>query len=262
MSGFTWASAARIAWRESRSSSVKFGFVVLAVAVGVASLTGVRGFSTSFYNMLMKEARTLMAADVTARIFLMPTAEQEAVIADLVRQGVRETQITETLTMVGSEKASAPVLVSAKAVDPEVYPFYGQIQFQPPGAIRDILREDTVAMGEDLMLRLNVKTGDNVRLGGQDYRVAAAVVIEPDRMAGSLNVGLRLIMSRAALERAGLIVAGSRAPQRFLFKLGGPGTPSVDTVRQALKKAFPEAMVIDFRETHPIIARGLSRSTL
>ncbi len=262
MNGFPWTTAAKIAWRESRSSAVKFTFVVLAVAVGVASLTGVRGFSSAFYTMLNKEARTLMAADVTARMFVLPTPEQEAVVEQLVKQGVQETQITETLTMVGSAQAAAPVLVSVKAVDPRVYPFYGKIDFAPPGEIADVLREDTVALGEDLLLRLNVRVGDQVRLGGQNYRVAAAVMTEPDRMAGSLNVGLRLMMSRAALDRAGLIAAGSRAPQRFLFRLGAPGAPDVETVRQTLKKAFPEAMVIDYRETHPIITRGLSRSTL
>lgn len=259
---FPWSTAAKIAWRESRSSPVKFAFVILAVAIGVGSLTGVRGFSSAFQQMLVREARTLMAADVTARIFVMPTAEQERVIDSLVARGVRETQITETLTMVSAASSSAaPVLVSAKAVDPSAYPFYGEIKFDPPGPIAQVLTRDTVAMAPDLMLRLEVKVGDTIRLGGQDYRLAAAVVSEPDRMSGSLNIGLRLMMSRDALGRTGLLSAGSRAAQRFLFKLGGPGTPDVETVRAELKNAFPDAQVIDFRETHPIITRGLERST-
>ena len=49
-----------------------FLFVVLAVAVGVASLTGVRGFSRSFRHMLLSEARTLMAGDMTVRVFALP----------------------------------------------------------------------------------------------------------------------------------------------------------------------------------------------
>jgi putative ABC transport system permease protein len=49
---FAWATACKIAWREARASSFKFGFVVLAVAVGVGSLTGVRGFSRALHHML------------------------------------------------------------------------------------------------------------------------------------------------------------------------------------------------------------------
>ncbi len=38
-------------------------------------------------------------------------------------------------------------------------------------------------------------------------------------MSGSLNFGLRLMMSREAFERTGLMQLGSRAAQRYLFKL-------------------------------------------
>ncbi|MGD0303145.1 MAG: hypothetical protein ABSE86_39260, partial [Bryobacteraceae bacterium] len=58
---FRWSTAFKIAWREARSSSFKFLFVILAVAVGVGSLTGVRGFSRAFHEMLLSQARTLMA---------------------------------------------------------------------------------------------------------------------------------------------------------------------------------------------------------
>ncbi len=259
---FRWRTAAKIAWRESRASTVKFLFVILAVAAGVGSLTGVRGFSTAFRAMLTKEARALMAADITARIFVQPTPEQREVIAGLVAQGVRETQITETLTMASAGETTVPVLVSAKAVDPKAYPFYGEIVFNPPAPIQSVLQPDTVALSPDLGLRLGTQVGGTLRLGGQDYRVTAMVEAEPDRMAGSLNVGPRVLMSREALDRTGLLTAGSRAAQRFLFRLGAPGTPDVETVRRALVAAFPDARVIDFRETHPVVSRGLSRSTM
>ena len=55
MSQISWRTAVRIAWRELRASRAKFLFVVLAVAVGVGSLTGVRGFSRSFRHMLLSE---------------------------------------------------------------------------------------------------------------------------------------------------------------------------------------------------------------
>ena len=42
----------------------KFGFVVLSVAVGVAALVGVRGFSESFRRTLDAEARSLDGAAI------------------------------------------------------------------------------------------------------------------------------------------------------------------------------------------------------
>ena len=79
-------------------------------------------------------------------------------------------------------------------------------------------------------------------------------------MSGSLNVGLRMMMSREAFERTGLMGFGSRAAYRYLFKMA-PGAPPVTEVRSTLKQALPEALVADFRESNPIITRGLDRST-
>ena len=73
---FFWKTASRIAWRETRGSTVKFGFVILAVAVGVGALSGVRGFSDGFRGTLLREARQIMAADVSVRIFGSATPEQ------------------------------------------------------------------------------------------------------------------------------------------------------------------------------------------
>ena len=85
-----WAGerASAIAWRDLKSAPGKFAFVVLSVAVGVAALVGVRGFSESFRTTLMTEARSLMAGDLSARIFHVPSADELKKIAAL-EQGIR-----------------------------------------------------------------------------------------------------------------------------------------------------------------------------
>ncbi|HEV3330725.1 MAG TPA: FtsX-like permease family protein [Bryobacteraceae bacterium] len=256
-----WSTAFRIAWREMHASRAKFLFVIVAVAVGVGSLTGVRGFSRSFRRMLLRDARTLMAADLSARVFGVPTAEQQAVFDNLAARGVRRTWITETVTMASSAANPDPLLVSVKAVDPSAYPFYGEVQLSPPHALRDALNAQTVVVTDDLLLRLNVKAGDTLRIGGQDFRIAGVIVSEPDRMTGTLNVGPRVMITREGLDRTGLISLGSRASERFLFRLPATGTPSAVEVRHILKSALPEATIADYTETHPIITRGLDRST-
>jgi putative ABC transport system permease protein len=117
-------TAARIAWRETRSSMTKFLFVVLAVAAGVGALAGVRGFSESFRSTLTREARTVMAADLAARQFSVPSPAQIALLDTLGPEGVDHTWITETVSMASSKAAdSTPVLAAIKAVDPTKYPY-------------------------------------------------------------------------------------------------------------------------------------------
>ena len=259
-------TASRIAWRETRSSMTKFLFVVLAVAAGVGALAGVRGFSQSFRSTLKDESRTVMAADLTARQFAPATDAQVAKLDDLTRRGVAHTLITETISMASSgtaapgTDAATPALVSIKAVDPSQYPYYGEVKLDPPMTLKQALTPDTVVVANDILLRLNLKVGDPIRIGTSMMRIAAVVLSEPDRMSGSMNVGLRLIMSREAFERTGLMGFGSRAAYRYLFKTQ-PTAPPVEQIRADLKAALPDALVADFRESNPIITRGLDRAT-
>ena len=257
---FSWSTAFKIAWREARSSAFKFLFVVLAVAVGIGSLTGVRGFSRAFHQMLSDQARTLMAADLSVRIFDIPTPEQSGILDELARQHIQRTWITETLTMASSGD-SRPMLVSIKAVDPKLYPFYGEIRLDPPAPLRTALTADTIAVSDDILLRLNLKAGDTLSLGGKPFRIVGRVAYEPDRMVGSLNVGPRVMMTRDGLERTGLMLPGSRAAEHFLFRLD-PGSPGIQQVRDRLHQAFPEALIADYTESHPIITRSLGRATM
>jgi putative ABC transport system permease protein len=257
---FSWKTACKIAWRESRSSSFKFLFVILAVAVGVGSLTGVRGFSRAFQEMLLSQARTLMAADLSLRVFELPTAQQDAAMDALAKSGIDRTWITETVTMASAGVEKPPMLVSVKAVDPKKYPFYGEIRLSPPAPLSQALTADTVAVSDDVLLRLNLKVGDTIRLGGQLFRIAGQVTYEPDRMLGSFNVGPRVMINRDGLERTGLMMPGSRAAERFLFRLS-PGSPNIEQTRARLKAAFPDALIADYRESHPIITQGLNRAT-
>lgn len=258
--GFSWSTALKIAAREARSSAFKFLFVVFAVAVGIGSLTGVRGFSRAFHQMLSDQARTLMAADLSVRVFDVPTPEQSSVLDDLARQDVERTWITETLTMASTD-GSRPMLVSIKAVDPKLYPFYGEIRLDPPAPLRTALTTETIAVSDDILLRLNLKPGDSLSLGGKSFHIVGRVAFEPDRMLGTLNVGPRVMMTREGLDRTGLMAPGSRAAEHFLFRLD-PGSPSIEQVRDRLHQAFPEALIADYRESHPIITQSLNRATM
>ena len=108
-----WERAAAIAWRDLKSAPGKFAFVVLSVAVGVAALVGVRGFSESFRATLMTEARSLMAGDLSARIFHVPSADELKKLA-AVQQGIAGSQltwVTETVSMASVPPDPVPLLV-------------------------------------------------------------------------------------------------------------------------------------------------------
>ncbi|MBI1356289.1 MAG: FtsX-like permease family protein [Acidobacteria bacterium] len=258
-----WRTAAKIAWRESRSSAGKFLFVILAVAAGVGALSGVRGFSGAFRSMLLKDARQLMAGDLSVRMYHEPDAAERKVLDAIVADGAERTWITEAVSMATAPGSPRPLMVSVKAVEPEKYPFYGQVLLRPEIPLREALTPDSIVVTDDLLMRLGVEVGDRIRLGEATYRIAAVVTVEPDRMTGSFNVGPRLLMSRQALDRSELMQVGSRAAQRYLFKIpfGDDSDARISKARAALETVFRKYWIADYRETHPTIRRGLDRAT-
>src|SRR5580698_7984741 len=256
----TWGSAAKIAWRELQTSRTKFVFVIMSVAIGVAALTGVRGFSDSFQSTLLGEARTIMAADLSARMFRQPTEQEQQQLDGLGSHGIQRTQVAETVSMVSSPGDPVPLLVSLKAVDPQRYPFYGAVDLQPAGDLRQVLTDETVVVAEDLLIRLQTQVGASLKIGDSNFRIAAILVREPDRMSSGMGLGPRVMMTQSALEKSGLLQQGSRSGERFLFKLSR-NSGSIAAVRARLEQVLPDAQVTDFRESNPALTDGLKRST-
>jgi putative ABC transport system permease protein len=242
-------------------------FVLLSVAIGVAALTGVRGFSASFRTTLLTRARSIMAADLAARMGQQATQDEQKGLDDIRATGVEMTNVTEMLSMASSPKSPDPLLISLKAVDPALYPFYGQVELSPAMGLKAALTPTSVAVGDDLLLRLGLHVGDDLKVGGQMFRIAASVVNEPDRLSGTFAAGPRVLISRDALQSTGLLAPGSHATERFLFKLPPPtdGRPVSDTAVADLKAKLvallPEAQLTDYRETNPSLTEGLDRAT-
>ena len=258
---FSWTTAFKIAWREARSSSFKFLFVILAVAVGVGSLTGVRGFSRAFHEMLLSQARTLMAADLSLRVFELPNPQQDR-RDGRAREKRRPAHLDHRNPHHGVRRRnrSRPCWFPSKpSTRMSIRSTARSASHRPPRS-RPRSPSDTVAVSDDVLLRLNLKVGDTFRLGGQPFRIVGQVTYEPDRMLGSLNVGPRVMMTRdgSGPHRSD----AARQPRRRAL----PVSPRTRLARhrrgsRRLKRAFPDALIADYRESHPIITQGLNRAT-
>jgi putative ABC transport system permease protein len=257
----SWQRASAIAWRDLKSAPGKFAFVILSVAVGVAALVGVRGFSQSFRSTLMTEARSLMAGDLSARIFHNPSAGEQTKLT-AVAQGIpgsESTWVTETVSMASVPPDPVPILVALKGVDPAKYPFYGSAQLEPAMGLQQALDGNSAIVADEFLIRLNAHVGDTMRLGGLNFKISAVLRQEPDRISAAASIGPRVMISRAALESTGLIAPGSRATQRWLLKL--PAHADGSAVRKQVEAVLPDAQVMDFKEGNPALSQGLDNAT-
>jgi putative ABC transport system permease protein len=257
----SWSRAGAIGWRDLKSAPGKFAFVVLSVAVGVAALVGVRGFSQSFRQTLTTEARSLMAGDLSARIFHIPTADELEKVAAIDKKngGARSTWVVETVSMASVPPDPVPLLVTLKAVDPAEYPYYGQAELEPSMSLGQALGGDSAVVAEEFLIRLNAHVGQTLRLGGMNFRIAAVLMQEPDRMSAGAGIGPRVMISRAALDRTRLLAPGSRMSQRLLMKFPDKADPTA--IRKQVETALPDAQVMDFKEGNPALSQGLDNAT-
>ena len=257
---FAFNTASKIAWRELRAAPAKFLFVVLAVAVGVAALSGVKGFGYAFRGMLLRNAKQLIAADLQAQTWNDPAPDGIAKLQAIARRYGSMTRVTETISMAASGNERVPQMVSVKGVDPAVYPYYGSLTLDPQRSLSQLLANDSSAVvTPELLMRLKIKRGDSLRLGGKDFRIAGTLIGEPDRLASGFGPGMRVLVSRAGLDRTGLIQFGSRAAQRFLFKL--KPNVNLDSIKDEVKAALPRSFLSDYREGSPIVGRAIDSTT-
>ena len=251
----------RMAWREIRSAYRKFLFLVVAIALGVGALTGLKGVSRSLDRSIARSARNLVAADLAVRFSTPATQKDIDSLGALTLRGAELSRTTETLSMVSPAKANLPILSEVRAVDPQTYPFYGTVELEPAIPLNKILGTDDAVVTRDFLVRTGSLPGDRIQIGSTFFRIAAVLKSEPDRIAFGVNLGPRVLITRKGLERSGLIQFGSRASESFLIRLPGNGL-SLDEARKIVQTSISRrTRIVDYRNPNPSVSRGLERAT-
>ena len=91
--------------------------------------------------------------------------------------------------------AAIGLLVTVKAVDPEFYPFFGSVGLDPPSSLREVLGDDAAAVSQEFLIRTGSSMGNSIHIGAGQFRIAAILKSEPDRLAS----GVERIAARALL---------------------------------------------------------------
>lgn len=237
----------RLVAREIPHSFRHFGILIACIALGVGAIVAVATLSRALNDGLGREGRTILGADLAFALVQREASEAERTA--LTRQGTLSA-LALSRAMARSEKGES-ALIEIKAVD-AAYPVAGKLGLSgangPETRPLDVLlREDSKNLpgliADPLLTgRLGITIGDKVRVGEQDFRIAAHLDSEPDKLSGGLGFGPRVIMTRAGLDKTGLIQPGSLT--RFVYRLDlGPNSDEagLTTAMNAIAKEAPDA---------------------
>ncbi|PYM61234.1 MAG: hypothetical protein DMD79_13360 [Candidatus Rokuibacteriota bacterium] len=252
--------ALRMAWRESRAAWRSFTGLVACVALGVAAIVGVGGFAESLGLTLAREGRALMGGDLEVRSVRPLEADAARAVSRLAARGAAITRVRELAAMARTPAVGPTLLVEVKAVD-DAYPLYGRLETEPPRPQRERLGPDEALVQPVLLGRLGLQPGGVLAVGDATFRIVGTIVREPDRPAGLVTLGPRVLVSAAGLDRTGLVRFGSRVRYRTLVRL----TASLDvaTERTTLAGAIadPAVRVVTFDDAQPGLRRLFGQVT-
>ncbi len=255
----------RLLAREARGSRGRLLFFVLCLAIGVAAVVAVAGFSASLRQGLRREARQLLAADLRLSGHRPAPPEVEAALA--AEPGVERTRLTEMVTVAlapeGTAQAGRSQLVELRAVD-GTFPFYGQIALRPEQPLAELLARGGAVAAPELLTRLGLAIGDPIQVGGRRFTIRGVVESEPDRLSRAFALGPRLYLAGESLAATGLVGLGSRIDYRLLVRLPEGSPPDrVEALAARLRALLPEPSFYrleTFAEGQPELRRGVDRA--
>ncbi len=238
-----------------RGTAKRFVFFLASIAIGVGAIVGVGNIAANFEAMTEHEARNLLAGDVEIRLSRLLSDEGEKVLAELEKVGVAFMRVSELVGMAANEENGRTQLVELKAVEPD-YPYYGRLDTDP-SADDPFADAHSVWVQEGLLIRLQLKVGDQVSIGEGRFNIRGVIRREPDRVAGPFSLGPRVLLSQEGLKIADLVQTGSRIRRKILVK--GMSAWPPEKLKTSLEGTLSEeqAEIKTYREVRPRLARFL-----
>jgi putative ABC transport system permease protein len=254
----------RFALREMRGGMRGFAVFIACIALGVAAIAGVGSFARSLGDGLAREGRVILGGDVAFSLGQREASAAERAFLD----GRGQVSAAATLRAMARAASGESALVEIKAVD-GAYPLFGSIELEPAGDLGEALglRDGAFGAAADpaLLARLDLKIGARVTVGSATIELRRILKIEPDKLAGGIGFGPRLLISEAALRATGLIQPGSLV--RWHYRLRLPAADANDRAAQAVVAAsellHPDAgwEVRTRANASPALGRNIERFT-
>lgn len=250
--------AARLARRELRGGLRGFRIFLACLALGVAAIAGVGSVRSAIQAGLEDQGAVLLGGDAQVEFTYRFATDAERLWMDNTADAVSEVTDFRSMATVSRDDATERGLTQVKSVD-AAYPLLGEMVLDPPMPLAEALNGRGAVMAPILADRLGLQTGDNFRLGTQDFTLRATIMTEPDDAGDGFGLGPRTIVRTQDLQGSGLLAAGSLFETEYRMRL--PAGADLDTVKAEALRRFEDTGLSwrDARNGAPGIARFVER---
>jgi putative ABC transport system permease protein len=266
------------ALRELRGGLSGFYVFISCIALGSMAIAGVGSLAASLGGGLAREGQVILGGDVAFSLIQREaTADERAFLESKGKLSVAATLRAMARSADSNMARSAEsnmardpngkaTLVELKAVD-NAYPLFGQAKLDPAMPLADALTQRDGAFGAAadpaLLARLDIKPGARLTIGNATIEIRAALTSEPDKLAGGIGFGPRLLVNEAALRATGLLQPGSLV--RWIYRLRLPQSTDEATkaVTAQARAQLPDAgwEIRNRKNASPQLERNVDRFT-
>ncbi len=216
-SSFSWLL--KMAWRDGKASARKLILFMASIVLGIAAVVSIQSFGENLKENISLQSKAMMGADFKIDLDDPPSEEVLTIMDSLGGAAAREISFSSMAAFPGKRGTK---LVQVRGIEGG-FPFYGQLETNPPEAASTYQKDGAVLLDATAMLQLGLQPGDKIKIGEVILPIAGALKAVPGSNAFFSSVAPPAIIPYRFIEETKLVQTGSRINYDFYFE-ATPGT--------------------------------------
>lgn len=203
-----------MAVREMRRGLKPLLLSMLCVILAVMSIVIAYSFRDNVQSSIRLQSKSLLGADLALESRQPFTAEDEALFRSLAGDQSRQIGFSSMAYFPASGKSR---LVQVRAVSGK-FPYYGALETEPVSAVEEFRQGADALIDENLVLQIDARIGDRVKIGDHEFRIAGKLRRIPGEPVTFSLISPRVYIPMSFLEGSRLLRRGSLVRYRVYFK--------------------------------------------
>lgn len=250
------------AFREMFHLRKMFFLLLLNLTLGMMSYLTLSTFRQGLKEILLGKAKETLSADLSFSVRRLMKAEEVQSMQDLVKEKTEVSRLFDFMSMMVAQEDSR--LVQIKAID-SFYPLYGKLVLKSGRTIlgssdKSILKDKSIWVYPEILIQLNLKVGDVVKLGGKDFVIDDVIAEDTTQTFSFGALAPKIYVGQESIMATGLVQYGTTLSDTLLFKIPENGKPLSELKENLLKEVKdPAIQVITYQDANEQTSRFLTQ---
>lgn len=203
----------KMAWRDGKASLKKLGLFMASIVLGIAAVVSIQSFSDNLKSNIALQSKALMGSDFKIDSNKAPNEVVVSIMDSLGGYNAREINFPSMAAFPNKEGSK---LVQVRGIEGG-FPFYGELETEPAIAAQNYQSTQSALVDATVMLQLNLKVGDSIKIGAVTLPIAGALKSAPGTNSLFSTVAPPVVIPFQFIEASGLVQTGSRLDYEFYF---------------------------------------------